>query len=314
MGKSQKIQDAAVKDKEFEDFLRQRQEESQPQIEAYEGKFEKDAARFYENTESEYITIAEGEKWDYHLSSEVGLGTLKQRVTEMVYSVFGAEALGKTGKQEVDKTDNGSVVMELSESVLLVLKLINVYKMMAVAAAANFIIQVMDMFGTKLDISESHNYNAQTLTPGLTLHLDLYNFNYSNARFLKSDQIVMKYLRFQLIYSYSLAHTITDQDCIQKLQESIAYQAENLVTLKKQLVDMIVKMTPKTQAEVTFAKMRYDMLHEIYKENYKELSDIVRAHARKADSGDAQTIAELSEYVDDYTPMPISGTAACPTC
>lgn len=295
MGKSQKIQDAAAKDKEFENFLLQRQEESGPKIKAYEGKFEKEVAAFYENTTSEYITIAEGEKWDYHLSSELGLGALKQRVTELVYGIFGVEAQGRTGKQEIDKTDNGSVVMELSENVLSVIKLVNVYKMMAAAAAANFIFQVMNMFSTKLDISESHNYNAQTLTPGLTLHLDLYNFNYSNTKFLKSDQIVMSYMRFQLIYSYSLAQTITDQDCILKLQESIAYQAESLLALKKELVNMIVQMTPETQAEVMFAQMRYKMLQEMYQEDQKEFSDIVAAHARKAGSDAAQPMLKRAQ-------------------
>lgn len=288
MGKSQKIKDAAAKDKEFENFLLQRQEESRPKIEEYEGKFEKEVAAFYEETTSEYITIAEGEKWDYHLSSELGLGALKQRVTELVYGIFGVEAQGRTGKQEVDKTDNGSVVMELSENVLSVIKLVNSYKMMAATAAANFIFQVMNMFSTKLDISKSHNYNAQTLTPGLTLHLDLYNFNYTNTKFLKSDQIVMSYMRFQLIYSYSLAQTITDQDCILKLQESIAYQGENLLEMKKQLVKMVAQMTRETQDEVTFAKMRFNMLKEMYEEDKKDLSDIVAAHARKAGSDDAQ--------------------------
>lgn len=288
MGKSQKIQDAAAKDKEFEDFLLQRQEESRPKIEAYEEKFDKEVATFYEKKKSEYITIAEGEKWDYHLSSELGLGALKQRVIELVYGIFGVESQGKTGKQEIDKTDNGSVVMELSENVLSVIKLVNVYKAMAAAAAANFIFQVMNMFSTKLDISESHNYNAQTLTPGLTLHLDFYNFNYSNAKFLKSDQIVMNYMRFQLIYSYSLAQTVTDQDCILKLQESISYQAESLLALKKQLTNMIAQMTPETKDEVVFAKMRYDMLKEMYDEDKKELSDIVAAHVCKANSDTAQ--------------------------
>lgn len=37
-----------------------------------------------------------------------------------------------------------------------------------------------------------------------------------------------------------------------------------------------------------FAKMRYDMLKEMYDEDKKELSDIVAAHARKAGSDDAK--------------------------
>ncbi len=281
MGKTQKIQDAAAKDRAFEEFLEQRQKAIQPKIEAYRKDFEAEVTRFYADTKSEHITIAEGEKWDYHLSSDISAGAMKQRVTDMIYSVFGMASSGKSGKIEVDKTENGSIQMNLSEGVKAALKLVSDYKVLAAAAACNFVIKAMDLFSSKLEISDNHSYSSQTLVPGLTLHMDLYSNSYSNERFLHADKIVTSYARFQLIYSYSLAQTITDMDCIQKLQESIAYQSEHLVEMQKELVNMIAHMTPETQAAVQFQKMAYDMLHDLYIENYKELSDIVKAHSSK---------------------------------
>lgn len=284
MGKSQKIQDAAAKDKEFEGFLEQRQKALQPKIEAYRKDFEAAVTRFYTDTKSEHITIAEGEKWDYHLSSDIGAGTMKQRVTDMVYSIFGMATSTRSGKTELNKTENGSITMILSESVKKALSLVSDYKVLAAAAACNFVIQAMDLFSSKLEISDNHNYCSQTLVPGLTLHMDLYSNSYSNERFLHTDKIVTSYARFQLVYSYSLAQAISDMDCIQKLQESIAYQSASLVTAMKELVDMITHMTPETKDEVLFRKMAYDMLHSLYLENCKELSDIVKAHEKKADA------------------------------
>lgn len=298
MGKSQKIQDAAAKDKEFQEFLEQRQKTIQPKIEAYRKDFEAELTRFYADTKSEHITIAEGEKWDYHLSSDIGAGTMKQRVTDMVYSVFGMANSSQSGKTELNNTENGSVTMVLSESVKKVLSLVSDYKVLAAAAACNFVIQAMNLFSSKLEIGDDHNYSSQALVPGLTLHMDLYSNSYSNERFLHSDKIVTSYARFQLIYSYSLAQTITDMDCIQKLQASIAYQSESLVAMQKALVDMIAHMTPETKDDVIFQKMAYDMLHQLYVENYKELTDIVNAHKAKADTQNTLLRANAQPKLD----------------
>ena len=279
MGKSQKIQDAAAKDQEFSNFLKQRQDELTPKVEAYRKQFESAVTDFYAKSGADQVVIAEGEKWDYHLTSEIGLGTLKTRVTEMVYSIFGiSSGSGQSGKVEIDKTENGSVVMDVSDSVLSLIKIISSYKVMAAAAACSFIFQALNLFDTKLEISDSHNFSAQPLIPGLTLHLDVYNSIYSNERFLHSDQITTSYVRFKLIYSYKLAGTMTDLDCIQKLQSSISYQADKLHELQKDLTDAIFHMTPDTMEKVGLLQSSYGMMKSIYDENCQQLKNIINEH------------------------------------
>ena len=70
MGKSQKIQDAISKDQEFNAFLKQRQNESLPIIEENRRRLDERITDFHRETPSGYITIAEGEKWEYKTATQ----------------------------------------------------------------------------------------------------------------------------------------------------------------------------------------------------------------------------------------------------
>lgn len=274
MGKSQKIQDAISKDQEFNAFLKQKQNECLPIIEGSRRHLDERITDFHRETPSGYITIAEGEKWEYHLSSEVGFSALKSRLTEMINSVFGATTTGQWGKIELEKTEDGSISMDLSDSVIDALNQASGYKNMAAAAVHTFVFSTLDVFGSKPENTDTHNCNSQSLVPGLGLHIYSYTTSYANERFFHCDKIVATHVQFKLTYSYSLAQSTSKSDCIVKLQDSLFRLQATLQATQKELVDAIMAMRSDTMEAVDIQQKRCKMLEELCEESRKALESL----------------------------------------
>ncbi len=297
MGKSNSIQNAEKADENFRNFLKNIQDDLVKKFEEEEAKFETEVKNFYTSSNYDMLMVAEGHKWSYHLMSECGVATLKDKVKEMVNSFFGVTELEETEKPEkvveVDKTENGSINVPASKEVMKALNIVKFFKNLASASAVNFLIGMFDVFSDKLEISAEHNYSSQALAPGLTLHVDLYSASYANAAFLKNDRIVESYIRFKLIYSYALADTATTMNTITVLGGKIAQMEQELAEFDVKLFEMMSDLnTP--MDKVMLYKTRSDMMHSYIDDARKEKDNLISEHMASSGSGkDAKEAKKL---------------------
>ena len=281
MGKSNSIQNAEKADENFKNFLQNIQNDLVEKFEKEGEQFETEVKKFYTDSKYDMLLIAEGHKWDYHLMSECGVSTLQEKVKKMVSSFFGITELEEKENLdevvEVDKTENGSIKMPISENTMNALNIIKVFKGLAIASAVNFLIGIFDVLSDKLEISAQHNYSAQTIAPGLKLHVDFYSATYSNESFLKNDRIIESYVRFKLIYSYALADVETTMNTITNLAGEIAQMENQLanydVNLFKMMADINIDIN-----QINLYQERSNMMHNYLNNARKEKDNLIAEH------------------------------------
>lgn len=237
--------------------------------------FDEKTDAFYKDSNYDHLIIAQGEKWNYRLTSELGMDVLQNKIASMVNSIFGIlDDPNASGKKEIDKTENGSVVLELSDEIKAALKLVSVYKQMASIAATNFIIGVMNLFSTSLNITSSHDYSAEALAPGLTLHIDVYSDMFDNEKFLNSDKIIENYIRFELIYSNKLALTTSSMNSITKLIGQISVNETKLIEFDNNIMNMACDMSVSMDTINTFYA-RSEWMHKMLQKFRDDMNQII---------------------------------------
>lgn len=187
-------------------------------------------------------------------------------------SVFGIVETPDEGTKTVDSTENGNVSVEVSKEVVTALKTIHFYKNLAATAATNFLVGMLDVFGTSLEVTTTHNYSAQQVAPGLTLHIDLYSDSYADQQFLKEEKIIENYMRFKLIYSYELATTISAIQSVNMLIGKICEQEMKLTDFDNQFFDLSLDMTVSDE-KLAILQKRSDSLHLLLDKSKAELEN-----------------------------------------
>lgn len=285
MGKSNAIQKAEKADENFRNFLKSIQDDLVKKFEDGEAKFEAEINKFYVESNYDMLMVAEGHKWSYHLMSECGIATLKDKVKNMVTSFFGVTELPCEGDAaELDKTENGSMNVPLTKETMKALNIVKIFKNLASASAVNFLIGMFDVFSDKLEISAEHNYSAQTIAPGLTLHVDMYTAAYSNESFLNNDRIVESYVRFKLIYSYALADTVTTMNTITTLAGKIAQMEQDLAEFDVLLFQMMSNLNIDMKS-IEMRQQRSDIMHSYLDSARKEKDNLIAEHMGNSNSG-----------------------------
>lgn len=272
MGKSPKIQEVQKTQDNFQSFLTDIQGKLKEKCDREAQDFDSKVDSFYKEHGYDQIVIGEGEKWDYRLSSEFGIMTLKDRIHELMNSVFGIVETSDEGTKTVDSTENGNVSVEVSKEVVTALKTIHFYKNLAATAATNFLVGMLDVFGTSLEVTTTHNYSAQQVAPGLTLHIDLYSDSYADQQFLKEEKIIENYMRFKLIYSYELATTISAIQSVNMLIGKICEQEMKLTDFDNQFFDLSLDMTVSDE-KLAILQKRSDSLHLLLDKSKAELEN-----------------------------------------
>lgn len=300
MGKSNNVKRAENANADFRKFLTEITDKVLKDSAREGADFDKNVKEFYSASKYDYLIIAQGEKWDYHLLSECGLNTLKDRVKSMVNSFFGVADMAASNKKiEIDKTENGSMFVEATTEVIAALKTVSLFKNLAATAAVNFLVGMFDIFSNRLEISTSHDFSSQAVAPGLTLHVDLFTAAYSNERFLKSDKIIEHYVKFKLVYSYALAGTVSAMDTITVLSGKISQQERILANFDVELFKLMSDMSADIN-DLMARKARSEMMHAYINEAKAECNRIIAEHMSNIATNDKQSTKLLKAAV----PMP----------
>lgn len=273
MGKSPKIQDVQENNKEFQDFLTELQNQLGEKAQKEAKDFADKVEAFYQD-KTDHVILAEGEKYDYSLSSEVGASTLKDKVTTIVDTLFGLAASSASGRTEIDTSENGSIISDVTKDVKDSINLILNYKEMAAAVVTNLLIEVLGIFSSSLDIKSSHNYSAEAIAPGLRLHLDVYADSCVSKKFFKNEVIVENYVRFQLIYSPALAALEGNMYTQLILESRKTKMAKAMAAFDDEMLEATMNM--KTPIEtLNMYTIRSEMLHKFYDSAQKDLENLL---------------------------------------
>ena len=280
MGKSKSITDVQKDNTDFQKFLEEIQKGLKAKAEIEAKDFEKKVTEFYKDKKIDYTILAEGEKYDYTLTSEMGVSTLKNTIGNMVNALFGLADQSKKGEVVIDKTENGSVVSNVTDEVMNSIKLILVYRNMAAAVVTNLMTELLGIFSTKLEVKSSHNYAAEAIAPGLRLHIDVYADSCVSEQFFKNDSIIENYMRFQLIYSSKLAQLEGNMYTQLILEARKTKLAKAMSAFDDTLLEMT--MNPETSTELlSIYIQRSDLLHQYYNSAVEDIKNLIAQFTNK---------------------------------
>lgn len=278
MGKSKSIADAQRDNTEFQKFLEDIQQGLKAKADVEAKDFEKKVDDFYKDKKIDYTILAEGEKYDYTLTSEMGLSTLKDTINRMINALFGLADTSSKGEVVIDKTDNGSVISNVTNEVMDSIKLILVYRNMAATVVTNLMTELMGIFSTKLEVRSSHNYAAEAIAPGLRLHIDVYADSCVNEKLFKNDSIVENYAKFRLIYSSKLAQLEGNMYTQLILEARKTKLAKAMSAFDDELLE--ITMDPETSDEkLNIYMVRRELLHQYYNSAVEDIENLIAKYA-----------------------------------
>lgn len=265
MGKSGKVQDILAKNKNFQDFIDTRRRELQSTMDSHQQELENGITAFYSKTCEQYTCLAEGEKWDEHLASEVVLTDWKQRITELVDAAFQQASRNVQDRTEIEKTENGSVYLDGSASAQEAWKKISAYQEMVTVKAYLSVLDALGLFAPQENPQDAGGYSGWQLAPGLMLHMIFFCEQKQEAT-LHEDALVTTFLRFRLTYSEELAEQAIYLNSITELMKYISDLEANANACQQEMMKKLMEMAPNNQAEVARLQARSSAMQAIVNE------------------------------------------------
>ncbi|MGN0318675.1 MAG: hypothetical protein ACI4E1_12165 [Lachnospira sp.] len=200
MGKSKSIQQHVDTNEEFQIYLKKLQASMVEKVEKDNKDFIDKVNSFYEG--KSYVTMQEGERWDYRQRNEFNLDSISEAVKGIVDSTFDSQDDDKK-KEKPDQE----------------------YKELAFQIGKNIVLNALNIFKASSTIEYSHSYTAETVCPGLTLHMLVATDSYSDSHWLGSENIIESYIVYKLIYSKDVAEADVEIDLFRK--QKLLIQAYN---------------------------------------------------------------------------------------
>lgn len=176
MGKSKTIKDQEDLNSEFQGYLASLQADMSKKVETELERFNKSLNEFY--GDGPRNVMEEGEKWDYRQKSEFNLDSIVAAINSIIDVAF------------AEGSPEASSVTANAE-----------YRANAAALGKNVVLNALQVFTVSQVIEFSHSYVAQTVAPGLTLHMLIATDSYSNQKWFNNENIIENYITYKLIYS-----------------------------------------------------------------------------------------------------------------
>lgn len=178
MGKSKTIKDHEEKNKEFQEYIKKIKEDIQTKAVKEVAEFAEKIKAFYGN--NSHVIVQEGERWDFRQKSEFNLDSIGKAIEGIVDSTF---AIMEEKKEGMEKD----------------------YKVLALEMGKNIVLHALKIFETSSVIEYSHSYTAETIAPGLTMHMLVVTDSYTNDKYFDKESIIENYIIFKVIYSEELS-------------------------------------------------------------------------------------------------------------
>jgi len=194
MGKSKSIEEQQRQNQEFQNYLKEIQQNLDERAKTHGEEFLKKMKEYYGGEYDQVIHIGAAEKYDFRQMDEVTLSNLQNVIQSTVDAIFPGSKQEK-GMEEKAKEAIATVTD---------------FRGMAAAIATNLIIGAMNILAASSEITFNYSIKSESICPGLALHILVANDAYKDKRWFHNTEIVESYVRYELIFSYSQVQTEMD--------------------------------------------------------------------------------------------------------
>lgn len=257
MGKSKAIKSAEQLNAEFQAYLLEIQKSLKDRAKTQTEEFSYKVEEFYKSSNFDKYMIMSGESIDFRQMHEFNLDQISAAIKSITDTVF-------TGKSKGEGTTE-----QTQEKVKTILD----YKELAIKTATGVVMAALDAFKLSTNITYETHYVAESICPGLTLHLLISTDSYHRGGIFNNDVIIETVLNYQLVFSYGKGQTEMD---ISYLDKRINY----ILSLTNKLTDMEEKisnymMDPSIPLETVDAYVkRAKMLSDMLEKARQEIEDL----------------------------------------
>lgn len=212
MGKSKSIAELQKRNAEFQAYIADIQYKMNSKARVHEEEFLKKMKEYYGGEYGDVIQIGAAEKYDFRQLDEVTLQNLQDVIQNTVDAIFPGPKQYR-GMEEKTKEAISTVAD---------------FRGMAAAVATNLIMDAMNILSTSSEITFNYSIKSESICPGLTLHVLVANDAYKSSQWFNNTEILVSYVRYELIFSNSQVRTEMDIKyfnyqlaAIEKLEESV---------------------------------------------------------------------------------------------
>lgn len=160
--------------------------------------------------------MKEGERWDFRQKDEFNLDSIINVIDSIVETVF-------------SPGENKPTTLTNQE-----------YRDSATQVGKNIILNVLKIFQASSVVEFTHSYIAETVAPGLTLHMLVVTDSFANEHWLGNENIIENYIIFQLIYSEDIAKTEAKLVLYDKQIKLMHTYLETMNTVEQQFMEKLV--------------------------------------------------------------------------
>lgn len=213
MGKSDSIKDHEAKNNEFQEYMNKIKEDLKNKAAKEITDFGTQIDEFY--GKNSHVIVQEGQRWDFRQRSEFNLDSITKAVESIVDSVF---TIMEEKKEGVEKD----------------------YKVLALEMGKNIVLNALKIFETSSVIEYSHSYTAETIAPGLTMHMLVATDSYINDKAFGNESIIENFIMFKVIYSEELSQAEAKMALYDKQIKLLHVYLDNLTKAEREFMEKLI--------------------------------------------------------------------------
>ena len=258
MGKSNTIKTQAQVNKEFQAYLTKIEADLQERSQKKSEEFGTKVQEYYQTSGYDMYVMMEGQNVDFRQTFEFNTTSIAQIINNIANSVFGASE----GDEEAEK--RAATILD--------------YKVMAAKVATSFITDTLNAFTIGGETTFTENYVAESICPGLTLHLFVAEDSFKEKSFFDNNFIMESIVKYQVIFSYKKGQAEMDISYLDNHAKMLVKFHENVRDMKAALADCIVNdKIPFEDIDKYQERIRF--LEKLIEDTRKELDNLM--HKRR---------------------------------
>lgn len=188
MGKSHSIQQQQERNKEFNEYITQINEDLDKRKDVLEQQLSKMEQEHYSNI-SDKAMLIEGKYHHLTTTSEWSLDSVNEIINACSKAIFGS------------KEPSGSEKSGTGEEVAASIKAIKERELYIASAAFDIVQSIIGTFKNSTKTSLEQKLDGKPIAPGMTLFVGVENNTYSNKKFFESETIIQTIFVFRVCYS-----------------------------------------------------------------------------------------------------------------
>ena len=257
MGKSKTIRAQAEVDNEFQTYLVKAEVDLKGRSQKKSEEFSARVQEYYQASGYDMYVMMEGESVDFRQTFEFNTETISRLIHNIADSVFDSSE----GDEEAEK--RAATILD--------------YKGLAAKVATVFVAEALKVFTIEGETTFTESYVAESICPGLMLHLFVAEDSFCGSPFLNSN-FIESIVKYQVIFSYKKGQAEMDISYLDNHAKMLVKFHENVRDMKAALADCIVNdKIPFEDIDKYQERIRF--LEKLIEDTRKELDNLM--HKRR---------------------------------